>query len=112
MHHKSSDRQGINPLILVTISAATPAHSTSIQQFQGVSRRSPAVRAQNPPNKLEVGLAFPVHQELLAKNGIHIHENLDTAALAADGVSTFCYIMLPLLIKGATGSPGRPIALV
>jgi hypothetical protein len=56
MHHKSSDRQGINPLILVTISAATPAHSTSIQQFQGVSRRSPAVRAQNPPNKLEVGL--------------------------------------------------------
>jgi kynurenine formamidase len=57
-------------------------------------------------------LAFPVHQELLAKNGIHIHENLDTAALAADGVSTFCYIMLPLLIKGATGSPGRPIALV
>jgi len=57
-------------------------------------------------------LAFPVHQELLAKNGIHIHENLDTAALAADSVWTFCYIMLPLLIKGATGSPGRPIALV
>jgi kynurenine formamidase len=57
-------------------------------------------------------LAFPVHQELLAKNGIHIHENLDTAALAADGVWTFCYIMLPLLIKGATGSPGRPVALV
>jgi hypothetical protein len=56
MHHKSSDRQGINPLILVTILVATPAHSTSIQQFQGVSRRSPAVRAQNPPNKLEVGL--------------------------------------------------------
>ena len=47
-----------------------------------------------------------------AKNGIHIHENLNTAALAADGVWTFCYIMLPLLIKGATGSPGRPIALV
>ena len=57
-------------------------------------------------------LAFPVHQELITKNGIHIHEDLDTAALAADGVWTFCYIMLPLLIKGATGSPGRPIALV
>jgi len=57
-------------------------------------------------------LAFPVHQELITKNGIHIHENLDTSALAADGVWTFCYIMLPLLIKGATGSPGRPVALV
>ena len=31
---------------------------------------------------------------------------------AADSVWTFCYVMLPLLIKGATGSPGRPIALV
>jgi kynurenine formamidase len=53
-----------------------------------------------------------VHQELLAKNGIHFHECLVTADLAADGVSTFCYVMLPLKIKGATGSPGRPIALV
>jgi kynurenine formamidase len=60
----------------------------------------------------DAGLAFPVHQELLTKNGIHIHENLVTADLAADGVSTFAYIMLPLLIKGATGSPGRPVALV
>src|SRR5215831_9349642 len=35
-------------------------------------------------------LAFPVHQELITKNGIHIHENLDTAILAADGVWSFC----------------------
>jgi kynurenine formamidase/sorbitol-specific phosphotransferase system component IIA len=57
-------------------------------------------------------LAFPVHQELIAKNGIHIHECLVTSELAADSVYTFCYVMLPLKIKGATGSPGRPIALV
>ena len=62
----------------------------------------------NPDAKL----AFPVHQELLAKDGIHIHENLVTSELAANGVWSFCYIMLPLMIKGATGSPGRPIALV
>jgi hypothetical protein len=71
MHHKSSDRQGINPLILVTISVATPAHSTSIQQFQGVGRRSPAVRAQNPPNKLEVGL--DAQPEIHAKRVKHDH---------------------------------------
>ncbi len=57
-------------------------------------------------------LAFPVHQELLTKNGIFIHENLDLSALAADRVSQFVYVMLPLRIKGATGSPGRPIAIV
>jgi kynurenine formamidase len=57
-------------------------------------------------------LAFPVHQELITKNGIHIHECLVTAELAADSVWTFCYVMLPLKIKGATGSPGRPVALV
>jgi kynurenine formamidase len=57
-------------------------------------------------------LAFPVHQELITKNGIFIHENLATEQLAADGVYQFCYMMLPLRIKGATGSPGRPLALV
>ena len=62
----------------------------------------------NPDSKL----AFPVHQEFLVKNGIFIHENIDTAPLAADGISSFAYLMLPLRIKGATGSPGRPIAIV
>jgi kynurenine formamidase len=57
-------------------------------------------------------LAFPVHQELITKNGIFIHENLATEQLAADGVYQFCYMMLPLRIKGATGSPGRPLALI
>ena len=55
--------------------------------------------------------AFPVHQDLITKNGIFIHENLDLAGLAADKVYQFVYLMLPLRIKGATGSPGRPIAL-
>jgi kynurenine formamidase len=62
----------------------------------------------NPNSKL----AFPVHQELIVKNGIFIHENMDFAEVARDGVSSFAYLMLPLRIKGATGSPGRPIAIV
>lgn len=57
-------------------------------------------------------VAFPVHQEFIAKNGIFIHENLAFDSLAADGVSSFAYLMLPLRIKGATGSPGRPLAIV
>lgn len=60
----------------------------------------------------DTNLAFPVHQELIVKNGIFIHENLDFVELAGAGVSSFVYMMMPLRIKGGTGSPGRPIAIV
>jgi thiamine pyrophosphate-dependent acetolactate synthase large subunit-like protein len=97
MHHKSSDRQGINPLILVTISVATPAHSTSIQQFQGVGRRSPAVRAQNPPNKLEVGLAKGYGVEgVRAATANHLKQ----ALAAALGSQAPTLIEVPTLAEG------------
>lgn len=67
------------------------------------------VEAVPNPNS---NLAFPVHQELITKNGIFIHENLDFSTLVADRVSQFVYVMAPLRIKGGTGSPGRPIAIV
>ena len=57
-------------------------------------------------------LAFPVHQILLTRNGIHIHENLRLDHLAADKAYKFAYIFSPIPIKGATGSPGNPIAVV
>jgi kynurenine formamidase len=56
-------------------------------------------------------IAFVVHQELLTKNGIFNHENLDFGELIAAGVYEFVYIFAPLRIKGATGSAGRPIAM-
>ena len=57
-------------------------------------------------------LAFVVHNELITKNGILNHENLDFTDLIKDRVSEFVYVFAPLRIKGATGSPGRPIAIV
>jgi kynurenine formamidase len=60
------------------------------------------------PNK---DLAFVVHQELITKNGIFNHENLDFDALIKDKVYEFVYVFAPLRIKGGTGSPGRPIAI-
>ncbi|MEM7176610.1 MAG: cyclase family protein [Pseudomonadota bacterium] len=57
------------------------------------------------------GLAFPVHQELIPKNGIFIHENLATERLADAEVYEFAYIFSPVPIKGATGSPGAPLAV-
>ncbi len=56
-------------------------------------------------------LAFPVHQEFLPKRGIFIHENLASERLAEAGVYEFAYIFAPVPIKGATGSPGAPLAV-
>ncbi len=56
-------------------------------------------------------LSAPVHQLFLAKNGIYLHENLITADLARDNVYEFMYSFAPLRLKGATGSPGNPVAI-
>ena len=54
---------------------------------------------------------FPMHQELIGKRGIYNLENLDLSALAHDKVYEFAFIFAPLKLKGATGSPGNPIAV-
>ena len=54
---------------------------------------------------------FEVHQELLVRHGIYNLENLDLDGLARDKVYEFAFIFAPLPIKGATGSPGNPIAV-
>ena len=56
-------------------------------------------------------LAFPVHQLLIPRNGIYIFENLLTEELARDRAYEFAFIFAPLRRKGATGSPGTPMAL-
>ncbi|MDB5390926.1 MAG: Cyclase [Planctomycetaceae bacterium] len=54
---------------------------------------------------------FEVHQFLLTRNGIYLLENLDLAELARDKVYEFAFMFTPLRLKGATGSPGNPIAV-
>jgi kynurenine formamidase len=56
-------------------------------------------------------LAFPVHQLLIARNGIYIFENLATEDLARDRAYEFAFFFAPLKLKGATGSPGNPLAI-
>jgi hypothetical protein len=57
MYTKSSNSKGTIYLFLVTIFGKTGAAPGTIEQFQRVSGRHPSVRPQNPPIKLEVGLA-------------------------------------------------------
>ena len=54
---------------------------------------------------------FEVHQQLLVRNGMYNLENLDLEELAKDKVYEFAFIFAPLRLKGATGSPGNPIAV-
>jgi kynurenine formamidase len=56
-------------------------------------------------------LQFPVHQLFLPRNGIYIFENLATEDLARDRAYEFAFFFAPLKLKGATGSPGNPIAI-
>jgi kynurenine formamidase len=59
----------------------------------------------------DASLSAPVHQLLLARNGIYLHENLATEALARDAAYEFAYVFVPVPLEGATGSPGSPIAI-
>ncbi|MCI0377175.1 MAG: cyclase family protein [Gemmataceae bacterium] len=54
---------------------------------------------------------FEVHQLLLVRHGIYNLENLDLEELARDRVYEFAFVFAPLRLKGASGSPGTPIAV-
>jgi kynurenine formamidase len=73
-----------------------------------VGADTPAVEVSPNPDR---SLAAPVHQLLIARNGIYLHEHIATEDLARDEVYEFAYVFAPLRLKGATGSPGNPIAI-
>lgn len=55
---------------------------------------------------------MPVHVHLLVESGIHIIECLNLETLAADKHYAFLFVATPLKIRGGTGSPIRPLAIV
>jgi len=63
-----------------------------------------------PPAKADEPFGV-VHMHLLVRHGIYLLENLDLEELAADKAYEFAFIYAPLRLKGATGSPGNPIAV-
>ena len=56
-------------------------------------------------------ISMPVHVHFLVDSGIHIMECLNLESLAAAHVYEFLFIAAPLKIRGATGSPIRPLAV-
>lgn len=67
----------------------------------------PVEVAPNPNRQL----SLPVHQLMLAVNGIHLLENLKLDELAATRASEFALVLQPLKIQGGTGSTVAPVAI-
>jgi kynurenine formamidase len=61
--------------------------------------------SNNPDNFL------PVHTYLLAERGVSMIEVMWLEELAKDQVYEFVFIAAPLKLRGATGSPLRPLAI-
>ena len=55
--------------------------------------------------------AFPVHPELLAKNGVYILENMDTRELAKDNVGEFLFVLGQPRFVGAVQAVINPVAI-
>jgi kynurenine formamidase len=55
---------------------------------------------------------WPVHQYLITEHGVFVIENMNLDDLAHDRVYRFALFCLPLPVKGASGSPLTPVAIV
>lgn len=62
------------------------------------------------PAEIE-GELFPVHPELLAKNGVYILENMDTRVLAKDGVHEFLFVLGQPRFVGSVQAVINPVAI-
>ncbi|KIX00716.1 uncharacterized protein Z518_09781 [Rhinocladiella mackenziei CBS 650.93] len=66
-------------------------------------------------DRVQLGPNFkqrPCHGIFLWENGIHIIEVMDLEELSREKVKEFLFILSPLKLFGATGSPVRPLAVV
>ena len=76
-----------------------------------------AIGSDNMPVEVLPGtnhpdIMMPVHQHCLAEAGVHLIENLALSEISVRAISEFCLIMLPVKLKGATGCPIRPVAVL
>ncbi len=85
-----------------------PGLSTAAAKYL-VSKKINLVGTDSPSIDLGKDKRFPVHH-IFSKNNVLIVENLTN--LEKIGSSKFHFVVLPLKLKGATGSPVRAIAFV
>jgi len=73
------------------------------------------VGADNQPVEIQPNpdpaISLPVHQIMLAVNGIHLLERMNLEVLAEREVYEFAFVLQPLKIRGATGATVAPAAI-
>jgi kynurenine formamidase len=67
---------------------------------------------QPAPDPGPEGNPQPVHTALLIEKGVYIMESLYLEEIARDKVYEFCFVALPVKIRGATGSMVDPLAVI
>jgi kynurenine formamidase len=63
------------------------------------------------PVPFDRGIFLGVHIELLIKLGVHLLEHVNLVGLSADRVTECLFVVAPLPVTGASGSPINPIAI-
>ena len=81
------------------------------RKVRAVGADNMAFDVMNGPRDPDLNATLPGHVLLLVHAGIPIIENLNLEELAAARVYEFLFVCLPLKMRGATGSPVRPIAI-
>jgi kynurenine formamidase len=76
------------------------------------SKKIFAAGSDTAPFEFAPSPEMSVHVHLLVRSGIHIIECLNLEELAEAGAVEFLFVALPLKIRGGTGSPIRPYALL
>jgi len=71
-----------------------------------------AAGSDTAPFEFTPSPAMDVHVHLLVESGIHIIECLNLEELSESGATEFLFVATPLKIRGGTGSPIRPLALL
>ncbi len=60
---------------------------------------------------MDTGPDFNLHREVIMKNGIFNLEFMNFGTMPPEKQYKFLFLFTPLRLKGATGSPGRPLAI-
>ncbi|MDX1395030.1 MAG: cyclase family protein [Gemmatimonadota bacterium] len=74
--------------------------------LKGADSSSGEVLPGEDPNR-----PYDLHLLMITKHGIYNIENLDLDGIAEDEVWEFAFMFAPVPFRGATGSPGNPIAI-
>lgn len=123
-----ADRPAPGPGSIVLIRTGWDRHWGDNAAFLGVQSGAPGVTLSAAQWLTEHGViasgadtvayeqfpapSLPVHCHLLVENGVPIMEAMNLAPLVAAGAHEFFFIASPLPIRGGTGSPIRPLAIV